>query len=430
MSGDTAPDLIAVLLVTASASGAHLVFRWPPKPRLPVRFSRPKPLPRGNVSGGIPAQMLIDVAYGCSHNISNELAEELVSKLAERPETDIYADEKYLWHRSHFGKCSSSSGVTHGTNPCTGEASAVCVTRGGDNAIPSGVTSGSESGTGAPDANAQKSVPSQEKSKKKARGPSSHAIYDDLIGYDAAFLADLLSPIPTMCHQKFELVVDELAFIGHPVHAKVDGSWEFAELSGRPTPSAAFSPSVVNSNAENDSGVVRGRVHDRPNAVAPRSYSTQPRQIFQIAADDGEEGDTEEIAPTRPRRPSLGYSKTVPRSVSAKSAYGQSSMSPTYRRIPSNRQFPAQLKSFHLVLVLDRPDPSSIASTDLDRYIDAYYTQFAFKLTAAMLYEQGRSNFIAQESHSLLALRDRYLVSHCDSSWSCDLAHFLLSQCG
>jgi hypothetical protein len=93
-----------------------------------------------------------------------------------------------------------------------------------------------------------------------------------------------------------------------------------------------------------------------------------------------------------------------------KSAHGQS-MSPTYRRIPSGRPFPAQLKSFHLVLVLDRPDPSSIASTDLDRYIDAYYTQFAFKLTAAMLYEQGRSNFIAQESHSLLALRDKYLVS-------------------
>lgn len=64
------------------------------------------------------------------------------------------------------------------------------------------------------------------------------------------------------------------------------------------------------------------------------------------------------------------------------------------------------------MLVLDRPDPSSIASTDLDRYIEAYYTQFAFKLTAAMLYEQGRSNFMAQEAHLLLSLREKYLVSY------------------
>jgi len=416
MTGGTAPDLIAVLLVTASASGANLIFRWPPKPRLPIRFSRPKPLPRGNVSGGIPAQMLIDVAYGCSHNISNELAEEIVSRAVERPETDICADEKYLWHRARSGTSSSSPAANPGANSGTFQTSVVGDTPDGGN--PScGAASGSDSGTGAPNAEAPKSVPASETPEKKARGPSSHAIYDDIIGYDAAFLADLLSPTQTMCHQKFELVVDELAFIGHPVHAKIDGSWDFAELSGQPNPS---SPSVsggnVSFNAEHDSSVVRGRVHDRPNAVAPRSYSQQPRQIFQIAADDGEEGDTEEIVPTRPRRPSLGHSKTAPRSVGPKSAYGQSA-SPTYRRIPSSRPFPAQLKSFHLVLVLDRPDPSSIASTDLDRYIDAYYTQFAFKLTAAMLYEQGRSNFIAQESHSLLALRDKYLVSFplCDS---------------
>jgi hypothetical protein len=413
MTGGTAPDLIAVLLVTASASGANLIFRWPPKPRLPTRFSRPKPLPLGNVSGGIPAQMLIDAAYACSHNLSNGSAEEIVARVAQRPETDIYADEKHLWHRSPFGTSSSSSGANPGTNAGTGQASGAAPDC-NNSAVPfsSAVASGSDSGTGTPNAGPSKPVPSPDASKKKARGPSSHAIYDDLIGYDAAFLADLLSPMPTMCHQKFELVVDELAFIGHPVHAKIDESWDFAELSGRPIPtSASLSAGGLDSVAEHDSSVIRGRVHGRPNAVPPRSSSQQPRQIFQISADDGEEGDTEELSPTRARRPSLGHSKTAPGSVSLKTAHGQPSLSPTYRRIPSSRQFPAQLKSFHLVLVLDRPDPSSTASTDLDRYIDAYYTQFVFKLTAAMLYEQGRSNFIAQESHSLLALRDKYLVS-------------------
>lgn len=415
MTGGTAPDLIAVLLVTASASGANLIFRWPPKPRLPIRFSRPKPLPLGNVSGGIPAQMLIDAAYGCSHDLANGSAEELVARMAERLETDVYADEKYLWHRSLFGTSSSSSSLQPGTSSGAGQASGLGAAPDSNNSVvpfSSGVVSGSDSGTGTPNADTSKSVPPPDAPKKKARGPSSHAIYDDLIGYDAAFLADLLSPIPTMCHQKFELVVDELAFIGHPVHAKIDESWDFGELSGRPVTSSVFlSAGGLDSTIEHDSSVIRGRVHGRPNPIAPRSFSQQPRQIFQIAVDDGEEGDTEEISPTRPRRPSLGHSKTAPRPVSLTSAHGQPSMSPTYRRVPSSRQFPAQLKSFHLVLVLDRPDPSSTASTDLDRYIDAYYTQFVFKLTAAMLYEQGRYNFIAQESHSLLALRDKYLVS-------------------
>lgn len=100
MTGGTAPDLIAVLLVTASPGGTNLVFRWPPTPRLPVRFSRPKPLPVGDGSAGVPAQALIDAAYGCSHNLSNESAEEIVAEMKENPQLDLYADEKYLWHRS------------------------------------------------------------------------------------------------------------------------------------------------------------------------------------------------------------------------------------------------------------------------------------------------------------------------------------------
>jgi hypothetical protein len=47
-----------------------------------------------------------------------------------------------------------------------------------------------------------------------------------------------------MCHQKFELMVDDLAFVGHPVCVDGEGKWKFKsedttrgrELKGSPTP--------------------------------------------------------------------------------------------------------------------------------------------------------------------------------------------------
>jgi hypothetical protein len=51
--------------------------------------------------------------------------------------------------------------------------------------------------------------------------------YDDLFGYSSEFLAGLLCPQRSLCHQKFELVADDLAFVGHPVCAEEDGTWRF-----------------------------------------------------------------------------------------------------------------------------------------------------------------------------------------------------------
>lgn len=41
-----------------------------------------------------------------------------------------------------------------------------------------------------------------------------------------------------MCHQKFELLVDDLAFIGHPVHVDAEGKWRFKTDKGECHPRA------------------------------------------------------------------------------------------------------------------------------------------------------------------------------------------------
>lgn len=365
-------DLIAVLLVTATTKGVNVVFRWPPKPRIPTRFSRPKP-----VIEAFPRYSLVDASYSAANALTNEQAEEAVARM-ERQGAELWNDEDYTWHRpkADISTAKPTSSAQSKSN------------------LASGSTSGSESPT-------MLKKPKDDRLDEpppEVRGPSSIKQWEACLGYDTPFLAELLSPRPAMCHQKFELFVDELAFIGHPVHEKADESWAFDELGVYDALDSPQLPDLPQFEPDE-----RGRIQNRSNGlfIPSRSISQQqPRRIFQLA-DDGEEGDTEE-PPTL--RPPLVHSKTSSRSINSRLPGISTS------KRPLSRMAPAQLKSFHLVLVLDRPDPSSLASADLDRYIDGYYTQFAFKLTAAMLYEQARSNFIAREAHMLINLRDKCMV--------------------
>ena len=128
--------------------------------------------------------------------------------------------------------------------------------------------------------------------------------YDALLGYGAEFLAALLCPLAGMCHQRFELVVDELAFVGHPVCAADDGAWRFAQE--RPPKATS-----------------RGRESRKGRAQSP--VPAPPPQ-----ADDA-----------------------APASVSAPTTDAAA------REPPSGGTW---LQTFHFVIVLDLPDPSSSAS--------------------------------------------------------------------
>jgi hypothetical protein len=128
-----------------------------------------------------------------------------------------------------------------------------------------------------------------------------------------------------MSHQKFELVVDDLAFIGHPVSADSDGNWTF--------------------NTENS----RSRDSTPPPGVRDRSHS-----------------------------------------------HSHSSAAST-----SN-----WLQTFHLVLVLDVPDPSSSASGNVSKYFNILYEQIAFTLTAVLYQEQVLSDFVERECDTLISLRE------------------------
>ncbi|KAG6841480.1 hypothetical protein C0991_010668 [Blastosporella zonata] len=173
-----AETLLAILLVTSSSTGSNLVYRWPPSPSTAPRLSR--------------ARMAEDKF--CASQLDNP------------------------WRSSHF------SDAAAGTIPRLSNSK---LEPDSDDAWRRPLNDGSSSSSHpASHSNSGRTSPSQGGRFRAEKPPVLHE-YDHLFGYSSDFLASLLCPHSTMCHQKFELLVDNLAFIGHPVCEEEDGTWRF-----------------------------------------------------------------------------------------------------------------------------------------------------------------------------------------------------------
>ncbi|KAF5359639.1 hypothetical protein D9756_003129 [Leucocoprinus leucothites] len=176
-----AESLLAILLVNSSAKGPALVYRWPPLPVCSPRLNRTRP-----DDGSWPSQL--DNPWRASHT------PEALKEQTETMDEHSYADDpEYRWQRPVVIIRPRSPSMSDSTSPHSPERSF-------SPPIPE-LTATNE--------------------------------YDNLFGYQVDFLASLLSPHQSMCHQKFELLVDDLAFIGHPVHVDNEGKWVFKSEKGQ-----------------------------------------------------------------------------------------------------------------------------------------------------------------------------------------------------
>lgn len=171
-----AETLLALLLVTTSAKGSYLVFRWPEAPARSPRLCRPKPNDCLSLS-------LLDNPWRASHS------QDATDKAEVLSHNDFVQNPDYCWPRPVLQDRSIS--FTHSTRHPV-------------------------------------SRPARDRTTPYEK-PTLSNDYDRAFGYSAEYLANLLCPQRSMCHQKFELVVDDLAFIGHPVCAEPDpdGGWRF-----------------------------------------------------------------------------------------------------------------------------------------------------------------------------------------------------------
>ena len=339
-------SLIALLLVSHSANtGPALVFRWPPTPASSPRLARPDP--RNPASH--PLALQADNPWKAA-NSSDTVSSS--SALSEASPAGLAGDDgDHLWSGPHAyrSRDHSLSDITGNSHPLSAHSSRA-------------------SGRTTPI-----NLPSQDSSFHSSAIPtvnhfqkSNNNSYHKLLGYSAEFLAGLLCPNQALCHQKFELIVDDLAFIGHPVCAEKGATWKFKTPR---TDKHSSKPSFFGR---------RGR--------GPRKSSAS------------------KTAPvSAPMTPLLDVDPPTPVADDEGSSNSDSSDPTTAPNSPSS-----WLQTFHFVLVLDRPDPSSSASGNVFKYFDIIYEHIAFTVTAVLYQEQVLSNYVEQEADLLINLKDQY----------------------
>ncbi|KZT50583.1 hypothetical protein CALCODRAFT_179584 [Calocera cornea HHB12733] len=330
----TATPLIAVLLITTSSSGTSLVFRHPPYPRSSTRLIRPLPYRQGPRHG-------LDGIYQASHlpDTIDDLREQ-EEAVRDMEETGAWADDTddYLWHRPSWGSPpgtpTSVSGGSGGSGGSTGSA------RGRSTSRP---PSSKNTSPSAKERQAELDLSDGLAYDEQA---GIRADYDRVLDFDAPTLAEILAPARELCYQKFELVVDDLAFVGHPVCVARDGVWRMDNLSAPPARGA--SPE-----------------RERGRSLPPSSTP----------------------APARSGSPDVAQARTQTPSTPA----------------------PERITFFHLVLVIDRPDPASYHTSDLSAFLAPYHAQIAFKLTAGLLHEEARAAYVSAAVGALLNLQEQAL---------------------
>ncbi|GAA5835292.1 hypothetical protein JCM9279_004498 [Rhodotorula babjevae] len=204
------------------------------------------------------------------------------------------------------------------------------------------------------------------------------------LGFPDNVLASLLSPSRELCDQPFELVVDHLAFVGHPVWLGDDDP-----LRERPDDAApkadhgASERGDDEDDSDGDSGAVRGRSRlprykdlvidddvldpstaERDRTVGPpasRNASAPPRPL--LIADSGSP------SPTRPG--------TLARSQSSTSTLHPGSSLASSQHSHNSLAGSSRLVSFNFLCVIDTPPDSHLSS-----HLEGFYKDVIIPVTA------------------------------------------------
>ncbi|GAA5989399.1 hypothetical protein JCM10908_001295 [Rhodotorula pacifica] len=262
------------------------------------------------------------------------------------------------------------------------------------------------------------------------RGPDSKTF----LGFPDPVLAALLSPSRELCDQPFELVVDHLAFVGHPV-------WLGDEDGGRDAPGGgggggnggAVNRNEVDNEDEDgdDDTETRGRSR-RPRSSLDRTANAESETDTAGEGDDSSPGARDATvgpptsrtasAPPRPmlipdrtgdspRRPDLvsrSHSSTTttlhPGSSIVSSQHSQSSLASLGR-----------LTSFNLLCVVDTPPDSHLSS-----HLEGYYKDLVLPVTANMKALEKRDHWLGKEAAKLRRAREAALEK--DTPWDDFLA--------
>ncbi len=247
-----AEPLLGVILATSSSRGSHIVFRWPNNPKLFKRYSKVKYYTDARPSNLNRAQLDEDLdpvrqkakwdrhdededdnaeggndSVGQSDTPSSSDVEDSDGSVLDEDENRSVRDraDTIISHgRSKTGAASTNRSKSKARRPLAGLEESTQSVRSNDRQTGTHKDAGADTHDRAPDSDAgtSRELSPEEKARQEEKAARAYKTY---LGYDVEILASILNPRPELAHQKFELVVDDLAFLGHPVSAGRGGTW-------------------------------------------------------------------------------------------------------------------------------------------------------------------------------------------------------------
>lgn len=278
-----------------------------------------------------------------------------------------------------------------------------------------------------------------------------------VLGYDPQFLANLLSPKLALCDKRFQLTVDDLTFIGHPVSLTGPEFRQQRELLKKTLPPKQVkrgwvvggtpfmddeSESDYFQDSDNDDDmnpikerpkdnlVRRGSKEEPENIIANRSYTdatgwraqrfrshTHNSSPSSPSSSNSLSGQTtQQTTPLLAHQSNftsslLHHPVSMPQTPTGRVQGYQLGIPPiqiNHGAVPSLFPHSASTPSthfqnmsfFHVVFVI-KP-----VQLQLNTVADQVYKNIACKLTAALRYEELNSNYVSQEATKILGIRE------------------------
>ncbi|WFD43537.1 Nitrogen permease regulator 3 [Malassezia psittaci] len=198
----TASPLVALLLVTSSSRGSHVVFQWPRKPKVIKKSMRMRyyAAEEERPSDFQAADAMTDPYFDQSSSDDSQ---------SEATDSDS-SEASFQQNAALFGKDEDNRSLRERMSTNQGHARR---------------ESGSERARGT--SRSWDTPPISRSRPERADDEAKRTkSFNTYLGFDLELLAAILSPKREQCHHKFELVIDDLAFLGHPVYFEKDQRWE------------------------------------------------------------------------------------------------------------------------------------------------------------------------------------------------------------
>ncbi|ODV97361.1 hypothetical protein PACTADRAFT_49091 [Pachysolen tannophilus NRRL Y-2460] len=207
-----------------------------------------------------------------------------------------------------------------------------------------------------------------------------------VFGFETDFLSEMVTPPKKLCNTRFELTIDDMSFLGLPIHVYDNGRWRL--VKSRKKYSSRRSRKSGNSRksagSENDRAKEIKGNGDENNDIN-NHVEDDTKHIETNEEDEGKEQQSDNNMSTR---------EDIDSNDEANDNYEVK----TYIKEDDEK---CPMNMFHIVFVMNPP------VVEYNHRVDEMYHFVASRLSLVLRYEQDKTNFVYEEAHKIMMLKEQ-----------------------